>query len=125
LNVKPAVSQVAPPVENPDCGFEYCINTTKEPIQIWAKTTNDEHSFQVDISDKFERFNYDKQKYPKQSINVQHIRFNPNIDLIPKQMLINHEKYALKEEQNHLIECRIELSEKTFKFIQLNNLKAI
>ena len=94
-NIKPVVTQVLPPIENPDCGVEYCINIDKKPIQIWAKMGNDEHGFQVDISDKFQRFNYNKEKYPKQSLNVQHIRFNPNIDLIPKQMLINHEKFLL------------------------------
>jgi hypothetical protein len=123
-NIKPVVSQVLPPIENPDCGVEYCINIDKKPIQIWAQIGNDEHGFQVDVSDKFQRFNYNKEKYPKQSLNVQHIRFNPNIDLIPKQMLINHEKFLLiktEEEENQSLECRIELTEKTFKFIQINN----
>jgi hypothetical protein len=118
-NVKAIVPQVSPPVENPDCGIEYCINTTDKPIELRAKLTNDEHGFQVDISDKFQRFNYDKETYPKQSINVQHIRFNPNIDLIPKYMLINHEK--VDKDKHSFIECRIELSEKTLKFIQINN----
>jgi hypothetical protein len=117
------IPQVSPPAENPECGIEYCINTTNKPIQIWTKIVNDEHSFQVDVSDKFERFNYNKEKYPKQSLNVHHIRFNPNIDLLPKQLLINHEKFLLmktEQEENQLIEYRIELSEKTLKFIQIN-----
>jgi hypothetical protein len=122
-NIKPIISEISPPVENPDCGIEYCINIVNKPIQIWTKIANDEYSFQVDVSDKLESFNYDKEKYPKQSLNVQHIRFNPNIDLIPKQMLINHETFLKKnrEEENYLLECRIELSEKTLKFIQINN----
>jgi len=39
-------------------------------------------------------------------------------------MLINHEKFLLiktEEEENQSLECRIELTEKTFKFIQINN----
>jgi hypothetical protein len=120
-NTKPVISQLSPPIENPDCGIEYCINMENKPIQIWTKIHGDEHDFQVEITDKFQRFNYDKNNYPKQSMNVQHIRFNPNIDLIAKQMLINHEKIEIKkEEENPSIECRIELSEKTFKFIQVN-----
>jgi len=120
-NTKPVISQLSPPIENPDCGIEYCINIENKPIQIWAKIHDDEHDFQVEITDKLQRFNYDKNNYPKQSMNVQHIRFNPNIDLIAKQMLINHEKIEIKKEENPLIECRIELSEKTFKFIQVNH----
>ena len=121
-NTKPVISQLSLPIENPDCGVEYCVNIENKPIQIWAKIHSDEHDFQVDLSDKLERFNYDKEKYPKQSMNVQHIRFNPNIDLIPKQMLINHEKVEInKEQENPSIECRIELSEKTLKFIQINS----
>jgi hypothetical protein len=103
---------------------EYCINTTEKPIQIWAKISNEQHGFQVDVSDQFERFNYHKENYPKQSLNVHHIRFHPNIDLISKQMLINHEKLDVKkgeEEPNYSGEWRIELSEKTLKFIQINN----
>ncbi|CAF1218036.1 unnamed protein product [Rotaria sp. Silwood1] len=124
-NIKPNISQIKEPIENPNCGIEYCINLDKKPIQLWAKLINDEHSFQIDISDKLERFNYDKEKYPKQSINVQHIRFNPNINLFNKYMLINHEKFDKKkdkeeEKQNDLIEYRIELSEKTLKFIEIN-----
>ncbi|CAF0793802.1 unnamed protein product [Adineta steineri] len=119
-NIKTVKPQLSLPVENPDCGIEYCMNPTKQPIQIWTKLNNNEHNIQVDISDTLERFNYDKEKYPKQSMNVQHIRFNPNIDLIPKQMLINHDKLKENEEKKYPSECQIELSEKTLKFIEIN-----
>ncbi|CAF2782748.1 unnamed protein product [Rotaria sp. Silwood2] len=125
-NIKPVIPQLKEPIENSNCGIEYCMNLDKQPIQLWTKLINDEHSFQIDISDKLERFNYDKEKYPKQSMNVQHVRFYPNIKLFNRHMLINHEKFDKKkdkeeeEEENQLIEYRIELSEKTLKFIEIN-----
>ena len=121
--IKPVAPEVSPPIENPECGIEYCIDTKEKPIELRAKTTTDEHSFQVDISDQFERFNYDQTKYPTQSVEVQYIRFKPNINLIGKQMLINHEKFDMKTIENELnpfVECRIELSEQSLKFIQIN-----
>ena len=123
-DTKPVTPQLSPPVENPECGIEYCMDIEKQPIQIWAKVSNHDHDFQVDISENFERFNYDREKYPKQSMEVQSIRFNPNLDLIEKQLLINHEKLPKKkegEEEHDFSEFRIELSEKTLRFIQINN----
>lgn len=131
-NIKPVIPQLTPPVENPDCGVEYCMNTGSKPIQIWTKIGNDEHGFHADISENFERFNYNQETYPKQSYNVQHIRFDLNKNLIKKQLFINHDKYPSdkkekqtdreeEEVENHSTECRIELSEKTLKFIQTTN----
>ncbi|CAF1360159.1 unnamed protein product [Rotaria magnacalcarata] len=122
-NPKPVVPELTEPVENPNCGIEYCMNFDKEPLQLWAKLTNDDRSFEIDLSNKFERFNYDKVKYPKESFNVQHIRFYPNPNLISLHMLINHEKLDKKKEneETDLGEYRIELSEKTLKFIEISN----
>jgi hypothetical protein len=121
-NIKPAVvPQLAPPEENPECGTEYCIDTDKQPIQLWAKTVGKENEFEIDISEKLERFNYDKSKYPKQTISVQHIRFHPNMNLLNKHILINHDKFNVDRQEEDLIECEIELSEKAFKFIQINH----
>ncbi|UJR22475.1 hypothetical protein I4U23_025529 [Adineta vaga] len=117
--VKSTPIVLSPPVENPDCGVEYCLNTEKQPIQIWTKLHGNENNIQVDFSDDLQRFNYDKEKYPKQSLYVQHLRFSPNTNLIPKQLLINHEK--LKESDKLPNEYRIELSEKTLKFIQITD----
>jgi hypothetical protein len=126
-NIKPVITELTPPIENPDCGVEYCLPTEKKPIQIWAKVTGNEHDFQVDISENLQRFNYDQESYPKESLNVQHIRFNPKINLIEKQMLINHDKLNKKKDEeeeeitNDAIEYRIELSEKSLKFLQIND----
>jgi hypothetical protein len=121
-NVKPVITDLTPPIDNPDCGVEYGLNIEQKPIQIWVKVSGNEHEFQIDHTSKFQRFTYDRENYPKESLNVQHIRFNPNTNLMAKQMLINHEKIDKKEEtENHLIEYRIELSEKPLKFLQINN----
>lgn len=123
-NQKPAnVPQLSPPVENPDCGVEYCLDINQTPIELHATTTNDEHSFQVDIYEQIERFNYDQEKPHRQSLNVQHIRFHPNVNLIAKHLLIDHEKVDLTKLSNGihaLTDVRVELSEKSLKFIQIN-----
>ena len=124
-NIKPsaAIPQSSPPVENPDCGVEYCLDTKQMPMEFHVKATNDEHSFQVKIDEEFQRFNYDETKPHSQLINVQRVRFHPNVDLIPKHMLIDHEKLdsiKLSDAINSSTEFRVELSDKPLKFIQIN-----
>lgn len=121
-NTKPVVPELTEPVENPNCGVEHSMNFDQKPIQLWVKLKQDDNGFQVDVSRKLERFNYDKEKYPKESMNVQNIKFNPSKNLITKHMLINHEKLEKKKENETIdfSEFRIELSEKPLKFVEIN-----
>lgn len=116
---KPTPVPAAPPVENPDCGVEYCLNDEQQPIQLWARLHSNGRDFQIDVSNELQRFNYSQATYPRQALDVQRVRFSPNGNLIPKQMLINHEKLA--DGESLPTECRIELSDKTLKLVQITD----
>jgi len=107
-------------IDNPDCGIEHRLEISDKPQQLSVIKTSDEHTFQLDISEQFEYFS----PAPKQTFNVQRIRFNPNVDLLlGKHLLINDEKYQLVKPLNNELtsnECQIELTEKKFKFLQIN-----
>lgn len=127
-NVKQAAIQpLVAPTENPDCGVEYSEKSENGPVQLWIQMNSAEQNIQVDVSDKLERFNYNKETYPKQPMNVQHIRFDPKSNLLEKHMFINHEKLDMKKQEeqgkndNTPIEYRIELSEVPLKFLQVNS----
>ena len=114
------------PSENPECGLEYPLETGGNPIQLWVRVGDDPDGFQVELSDRLERFQYEKEKWQKQSCSVRHVRFQPTVDLIKKHFLINQEKVEAKKENESdnnselPMEYRIELSEKPLKFMQIN-----
>ena len=121
----PASVPLPTPSENPDCGVEYALETGAKPMQLWVKTVDDPDGFQLEISDRLERFNYEKEKWAKQASHVRSVRFQPTINLLKKHFLINQEKSDAKKENDDVetrttLECRIELSEKPLKFIQIN-----
>lgn len=116
-NSQPTIAEVPRPMENPECGLEYSLPLSQNPVELRANVMNDEHSFRLEIYDQFKSFNYDQTRPPSQSLNVQRIRFHPNDALIAKHLLINHDKTDPKSPS---IEYRIDLSEKTLKVLQIN-----
>ena len=116
--VKTNETKSTEPVENAECGLEFTVDLEKYPIQIWVQPDNESKTIRYEFSDQFERFNYNKETYPRSSRSVAHLRLNLNKNLIEKHLLINHDKVEWKAEDS--ISCRIEFSEKSLKFLQIN-----
>jgi hypothetical protein len=119
-----ATAVVLPPTENVDCGVDYSIDTRQHPVQLRVRLTNDSQVFQCEINDQLTRFNYNDETRSKHIEHVHSLRFYPNTELIDRHLLINHDKFESIQnddvQTSTTIEYRIEFTDETLKFIEIN-----